>query len=71
MTQDDVREIALSLPGADERELRFALHETVKDKQKGFAQLAGKQIDGHSRVTTTCAGSLTTTLFRGRIAKAS
>ena len=36
MTQDDVRQIALSLPGAEEGEERFAFFVTVKDKHKGF-----------------------------------
>ncbi len=36
MTQDDVRQIALSLPGADEGEDTFAFFVTVKDKHKGF-----------------------------------
>jgi hypothetical protein len=35
-TQDDVRRIALSLPGAEEAEGRFAFHVVVQDKAKGF-----------------------------------
>lgn len=35
-TQDDVRRIALSLPGAEEADDRFAFFVTVKDKPKGF-----------------------------------
>lgn len=37
VTQDDVRDIALSLPGAEEASDRFAMFVTVKDKPKGFA----------------------------------
>lgn len=36
-TTDDVRRIALSLPGADEGEGRFAFDVEVKGKRKGFA----------------------------------
>ena len=36
MTQTDVRQIALSLPGAEEGELRFGFYVTVRDKHKGF-----------------------------------
>lgn len=35
-TQDDVRRIALSLPGAEEADDRFAFFVTVKGKPKGF-----------------------------------
>ncbi len=35
-TQDDVRRIALSLPGAEEAGERFAFHVVVRDKAKGF-----------------------------------
>jgi hypothetical protein len=36
-TTDDVRCIALSLPGAEEGDGRFGFHVMVKDKAKGFA----------------------------------
>ncbi len=36
-TQADVRRIALSLPGAEEEEGRFAFHVELKGKRKSFA----------------------------------
>lgn len=44
-TQEDVRRIALSLPGAEEADDRFAFHVVVKDKPKGFAWVWLERID--------------------------
>lgn len=44
-TQDDVRRIALSLPGAEEADDRFAFQVLVKDKPKGFTWVWLERID--------------------------
>jgi hypothetical protein len=44
-TQDDVRQIALSLPGADEADDYFTFFVTVKEKHKGFVWAWRERID--------------------------
>jgi hypothetical protein len=45
LTQDDVRNIALSLPGAEESPDYFAFHVMTKDKGKGFVWAWRERID--------------------------
>lgn len=44
MTQDDVRQIALSLPGAEESVTGFSFFVTVKDKHKGFVWVWNERV---------------------------
>lgn len=44
MTQDDVRQIALSLPGADEAETGFSFFVTAHDKHKGFVWVWNERV---------------------------